>query len=382
MSVAEDGGVRETRPNTSNVDLLVDIRGLKKHYALRGVGLFQRSAGSLQAVDGVDLSIAAGTTCGLVGESGSGKSTIARLILGLTPADSGSMCFDGHELVGLKARGDLRRQVQMVFQDPFSSFDPSETIAGSVREALRTSMISTRSEKDKRVVELLDLVGLSRAHAHRYPKELSGGQLQRVAIARALATDPRLIVLDEAVSSLDVSTRAQIINLLEDLQAELGVTYLFIAHDLAVVRHVSDWIAVMYLGRIIEQGPAESVYESPMHPYTLALLSAIPVPNPARQRARQRIVLGGDVPSPVNPPSGCRFHTRCPYAMPICTEVDPEVFANGPHVAACHLHTAGPELAGESVLSLLTGPSGAASMNCRMPSIPIPGCESSALGSS
>ncbi len=353
LATAEESPAMASESRTPGAELL-DLRDLKRHYALRSSGVLRRSAGAVQAVDRVTLSVPAGTTCGLVGESGSGKSTVARLLLALTPADDGAMRFDGHELTGRRSDRHVRRELQMVFQDPYSSFDPLDTIAGSLREALKAKRGMTRAQKDERIAELTNLVGLRPEHVQRYPKQLSGGQLQRFAIARALAVEPRLVVLDEAVSSLDVSTRAQIINLLEDLQAELGVAYLFIAHDLAVVRHVSDWIAVMYLGRIVEQGPADVVYDSPAHPYTLALLSAIPVPDPVRQRSRTRIVLGGDIPSPVDPPSGCRFRTRCPFAMPVCAEVDPPVYVTERGVqTACHLHTTGPELAGESVLTLV-----------------------------
>jgi oligopeptide/dipeptide ABC transporter ATP-binding protein len=337
--------------------VLLDVRDVRKAFAVER-GLTRRGRGELRAVDGVDLVVEAGTTVGLVGESGSGKSTLARLVLRLLEPTAGEVLLEGRDLavVGRAELRAARRNVQMVFQDPFSSFDPTASVNASIGEPLRTHFQLDRDARRKRAAELLELVGLPRAHLDRYPSELSGGQLQRVAIARALAVEPRLLVLDEAVSSLDVSTRAQVINLLADLQRQLGVAYLFISHDLSVVRHVSHRIAVMYLGRIVEEAPAEEVYLRPRHPYTQALLSAIPVPDPARQRSRQRIILQGDVPSAANPPAGCRFHTRCPYVMDLCRSVDPPVFAApaGTRVF-CHLHTEGPKLAGRPVTVLTVG---------------------------
>jgi oligopeptide/dipeptide ABC transporter ATP-binding protein len=280
---------------------------------------------------------------GLVGESGSGKSTLARLALRLEQPTSGTIRFGGIDITRMHARRlrGVRRDMQLT------------TVAGSVTEPLRAQHVGDRRSRDERVVELFRLVGLAPEHRNRYPVEFSGGQLQRVAIARALAVKPRLVFLDEAVSSLDVSTKAQVINLLDELQRRLGLEYLFISHDLSTVRHVSDRIAVMYLGRIVEVGPAQEVYDRPKHPYTEALLSAIPVPDPVVQRARRQIVLQGDVPSPANPPAGCRFHTRCPHVMEICRTVDPDPYdtPDGTRVA-CHLHTSGPELAGASVTTL------------------------------
>lgn len=333
---------------------LLETEGLTKRFPVER-GLTRRVRGWVHAVDGVDLRIDPGTTTGLVGESGSGKSTFGRLVLRLVEPTSGRIVFNGSdatELSGQRLR-ELRRHLQIVFQDPHSAFDPSATIMTSVREPMQTHLRIPAAEQRERARRLMEQVGLGRAHLDRFPAELSGGQLQRAAIARALALEPRLIVLDEPVSSLDVSTQAQVINLLRDLQRRLGIGYLFIAHDLSVVRHISDRIAVMYLGRIVESGPAETVYTKPRHPYTQALLSAVPVPDPARQRARSRIVLAGDIPSPADPPPGCRFHTRCPYVMDVCREVDPVAFATDDGAfAACHLHTSGPALAGESVTRL------------------------------
>jgi peptide/nickel transport system ATP-binding protein len=333
---------------------LVEARDLTKHFPIRR-GLLRRIHGYAQAVDGVDFEIPPGQTLGLVGESGSGKSTLGRCVLRLLKIDSGELRIRGRDVVKLSRRElrAVRRNAQMIFQDPYSSFDPRATVGSSITEPLRAHESMSRGERDDRASELLELVGMGRQHLERYPYQFSGGQLQRLAIARALAISPDLVVCDEPVSSLDVSTQAQVINLMRRLQRELGVAYLFIAHDLSVVRHVSDRIAVMYLGRIVEQGPAEAVYTEPKHPYTEALLSAVPVPDPVVQRSRTRIVLAGDVPSPVNPLSGCRFHTRCPFVMDICRDVDPPptVTPDGTTVH-CHLHTTGPVLAGESVRTL------------------------------
>jgi oligopeptide/dipeptide ABC transporter ATP-binding protein len=309
----------------------------------------------VRAVDGVDLTIEPGRTVGLVGESGSGKSTLGRVLTRLLEPTGGTITFDGRDITKVPSRQmrEHRRGMQMVFQDPFSSFDPLATIADSLAEPMRNYLDLSKQQREDRVIELLRTVRLDPDHRNRYPREFSGGQLQRIAIARALALSPKLLVLDEPVSSLDVSIQADIINLLGDLQDELGVAYLFIAHDLALVRHVSDRIAVMYLGRIVEQGPADEVYDRPKHPYTEALLSAIPVPNPQRQRERERIVLRGDIPSPAAPPAGCRFHTRCRYAFEPCSTVDPpELTTADGTTVACHLHTDGPVLGGLTVLGL------------------------------
>lgn len=307
-----------------------------------GRNVFGRPRAMLTAVDRVSLKVPRHRTVGLVGESGSGKSTLGRAVLRLTAAESGSVTFDGIDITHLGARRlrPLRPRMHMIFQDPYSSLDPSWEVEDLVAEPLRTAGPSlSRAERRKAVVEALEHVGLSAAHLDRYAQQFSGGQRQRIAIARALVTRPDLVVCDEAVSALDVSTRSQIINLLEDLQRDFGLTYLFIAHDLALVRHVSDWIAVMYLGSIVEEGPARRVYEEPAHPYTRSLLSAIPRLDPA-ERSRERIVLSGEIPSPLAPPSGCRFRTRCPHAMPICAEAaPPTVPASGGGWSACHLNS-------------------------------------------
>jgi oligopeptide/dipeptide ABC transporter ATP-binding protein len=333
---------------------LVRAIGLTKTFPIES-NLMRRKIGEVKAVDRVDLEIAPGETVGLVGESGSGKSTLARLILKIIEPTGGEVWLDGEDVT--KQRGaalrDVRREVQAVFQDPYSSFDPTATIGESLREPLQAHLGLSGKEQRKRVAELFELVRLPAGFAERYPNSVSGGQLQRAAIARALAISPKLLVLDEPVTALDMSTQAQILNLLADLQRELGVAYLLIAHDLAIVAHVSEVIAVMYLGRIVERGPAISIITKPRHPYTEALLSAIPVPNPVRQRQRNRIVLEGDVPSPANPPRGCHFHTRCAYAMEICSSEEPPDFLcdDGTKVA-CHLHTSGPVLAGAPLTTI------------------------------
>jgi oligopeptide/dipeptide ABC transporter ATP-binding protein len=333
---------------------VVRTEGLTKHFPLKRSARHPGDGPAVRAVDGVDLAIASGATLGLVGESGSGKSTVARLVLRLMPPTAGRVFFDGTEITHTKGEAlrALRPQMQLVFQDPYSSFDPQAMVVNSVIEPLRARGQS-KAECRARAEELFDLVGLAREHLQRYPRELSGGQLQRAGIARALSTGPKLVVMDEPVSALDVSTQAQAINLLEDLQNELGIAFLFIAHDLAVVRHVSDRIAVMYLGQLVEEGPADALYLAPTHPYTHALLSAIPVPNPRIQRTRPKIVLRGEIPSPANPPSGCRFRTRCPYVMPICAEEDPPEFLTPSGLTSrCHLHTSGPTLAGAPISSI------------------------------
>ena len=328
---------------TTDSDVLVDVRGLKVHFPIKRGLVFDRTVGHVYAVDGVDLQIRRGETYGLVGESGCGKSTLGNALLRLVPPTGGTVTFDGADVTAMGRRDlrELRRRAGMVFQDPFASLDPRRTVAQTVSEPLEVHGLHPgRQARAARVRELLELVGLDPVVASRYPHEFSGGQRQRVGIARALAGEPDFLVCDEAIASLDVSVQAQVLNLLRRLQRQLGLTLLFISHDLSAVRHVSDRIAVMYLGRVVEVGPAAAVGSDPKMPYTQALLSAVPVPHPALERTRQRIVLGGDVPSPANVPSGCRFRTRCPYAFEPCPDVDPALQPVGApgQLAACHLH--------------------------------------------
>lgn len=339
---------------------LLEVRNLVKHFGVSTGFLTQRKTGAVQAVDGISFTIGRGETLGLVGESGCGKSTAGRAIIQLHKPTSGEVWFDGKELTALpegRMRA-MRRHMQMVFQDPFASFDPLSPVASSVAEPLRSvEDPPTAAERRARLLELVELVRLRPDHLDRYPPELSGGQLQRLGIARALATNPNVVVLDEPVSSLDVSTQAQILNLLADLQQELGISYLLIAHNPALVRHASHRIAVMYLGEVVEVGAADAVYEQPRHPYTEALLSAVLVPDPTVQRGRERVRLHGEI-STTNaaaPPPGCRFHPRCPHVMDICRSTPPEPFATPDGVVVrCHLHQHGPQLEGTPV-SLLTG---------------------------
>ncbi len=311
---------------------------LVKHFPIKAGILIDRQIGAVQAVDDVSFTVKKGETLGLVGESGCGKSTLARSILQLIPPTSGSVRFEGHEITGLKSKASraLRTDMQMVFQDPYASLNPRKRVAQTVGDPMRLNGIVAKGEVKGAVQELLERVGLNPEHYNRFPHEFSGGQRQRIGIARALSLNPKLIIADEPVSALDVSIQAQIINLLEDLQEELGLTYIFVAHDLSVVRHVADRIAVMYLGKIVELGPADEVYANPIHPYTQSLLSAVPIPDPRANAARKQIILEGDVPSPANPPPACRFHTRCPYATEICSTDEPELLDHGGgHFAAC-----------------------------------------------
>jgi oligopeptide/dipeptide ABC transporter ATP-binding protein len=316
---------------------LIDARSIVKHYPILG-GVWMKQTGSVKAVDGVSLTIAAGETLGLVGESGCGKTTFGRVILRLEEPTSGEIFFQGKSILG-NSRNEmqaLRREMQIIFQDPFSSLNPRKTVGQIIGEPLLVHGVGSLQERDRRVLELMEVVGLRKEHMRRYPHQFSGGQRQRIGVARALALNPKLVVCDEAVSALDVSIQAQVINLLKDLQQEFGLTYLFISHDLGVVEHVSDRVAVMYLGKIVEIAPSKDLYLEPLHPYTQALLSAVPIPDPSLHRPG-RIILRGDVPSPIDPPPGCRFHPRCHYAEGLCSEKDPLLSEiRDRHWAACH----------------------------------------------
>jgi len=315
---------------------LLEVRDLYKHFRLGG-GRPGAARQEVRAVDGVSFTLQSGETLGLVGESGCGKSTIARLVLRLLEADSGSVRFAGRELINLPGREltPLRREMQMIFQDPFSSLNPRQKVGEIIAEPLLIHGLATRREVRGRAQDLLRTVGLPAEHCDRYPHEFSGGQRQRIGIARALAVRPRLVLADEPVSALDLSIQAQVVNLLQDLQEQFGLTYLFISHDLGIIQHVCNRVAVMYLGRIVELAPAEALYAAPRHPYSEALLNAVPVPDP--QRTGKRQILGGEIPSAAKPPAGCHFHPRCPYAREICQTVYPPLAEQGPgHLAACH----------------------------------------------
>jgi peptide/nickel transport system ATP-binding protein/oligopeptide transport system ATP-binding protein len=330
-----------------DADPVLVVRGLEKYFPIKGGGLIRRTVGHVKAVDGIDLDLYPGETLGLVGESGCGKSTTGRAILNLQPATAGSVKYNGRELTTLNRRTmrPLRREIQIVFQDPYASLNPRLPVLDIVGEPLIIHKVVPRSQLRERVNQLLQTVGLNPEHNNRYPHEFSGGQRQRIGIARALALEPKVLILDEPVSALDVSIQAGVVNLLEDLRDQLGLSYLFIAHDLSVVRHTSDRVAVMYLGKIVEVAATDDLFDRPAHPYTQALLSAIPIPDPQRERRRRRILLTGDVPSPANPPSGCRFRTRCPkFANELtddqrekCINEDPPLIDRGNgHPSACH----------------------------------------------
>ena len=331
MTVLEETGGSGEPP-------LLEVRHVKKYFPIRR-GVLQREVARVHAVDDVSFAVREGETLGLVGESGCGKSTLGRTVVRLLEPTDGEIIFQGTPIqkLGTRKLRPLRREMQMVFQDPYASLNPRKRVGTIVSDPMRIHNLGSRAEQKRRVGEILETVGLSPEHYNRFPHEFSGGQRQRIGIARALALRPKLIIADEPVSALDVSIQSQMLNLLDDLQNELQLTYVFIAHDLGVVRHVSDRIAVMYLGKIVELSPAEELYTRPIMPYTEALPSAVPIPDPDLAEKRERIVLEGDVPSPINPPSGCRFHPRCRYATDICKEVEPPLvdYGNG-HLAACH----------------------------------------------
>jgi peptide/nickel transport system ATP-binding protein/oligopeptide transport system ATP-binding protein len=318
---------------------LIEVRGLVKYFPVRG-GILQRTQGWVKAVDNVSFTIRKGETLGLVGESGCGKTTVGRLLLRLIEPTEGQVLFEGHNLTGTgqSELKSLRREMQIIFQDPFSSLDPRSQIGDSIAEGLLVHGMRDPKERRRKVLEIMETVGLSEDHMRRYPHEFSGGQRQRIGIARALVLRPKFVVCDEPVSALDVSIQSQVLNLLRQLQREFNLTYLFIAHNMSVVEHISDRVAVMYLGKIVEIAERLELYRNPQHPYTQALMSAIPVPSPDLRR--ERTLLKGEVPSPLNPPSGCRFHPRCPIAIDICSRVEPPLIdLGGGHMAACHLRT-------------------------------------------
>ncbi|MBA2363609.1 MAG: dipeptide ABC transporter ATP-binding protein [Chloroflexia bacterium] len=340
-----EGNTPAPQPGADGVvsgETLLDVRDLVMHFPLTKGIILQRKVGAVQAVDDISITVRKGETIGLVGESGCGKSTAGRAILQLYKPTSGQVLYEGRDLtkLGSTEMRRMRRHLQMIFQDPYASLNPRMTVGNIVGEPLQIHKITTNNkERNERVQDLLKVVGLNPYFANRYPHEFSGGQRQRIGIARALAARPSFVVADEPVSALDVSIQAQVVNLLEELQDEYNLTYLFISHDLSVVRHIADRVAVMYLGKIVEVADRNALYENPLHPYTKALLSAVPIPDPKIERKRERIILTGDVPSPINPPSGCRFHTRCPYVMDVCKEkIPPLLKQTEGHEVACWLY--------------------------------------------
>lgn len=332
----------EKKPPEDRFETLLELSDVKKHFPIKA-GLLQKTVGQIKAVDGINLKVNKGETLGIVGESGCGKSTVGRTIIRLYEPTDGKIIFNGRNISHLsegELRKDVRKNIQMIFQDPFASLNPRKTLRSIIREPLDTHNFYKSKERDEKVEALLEKVGLNASFINRYPHEFSGGQRQRIGIARALALNPELIIADEAVSALDVSIQAQIINLMEDLQGEFGLTYIFISHDLSVVRHISDRVGVMYLGKMMELASKKELYAEPLHPYTQALLSAVPIPRKKGVVKRERIILKGELPSPANPPKGCVFHTRCPAAFDLCKQVNPdfnEVKNN--HFVACHLYT-------------------------------------------
>nr|WP_223279670.1 dipeptide ABC transporter ATP-binding protein [Streptomyces sp. SDr-06] len=351
---AQSKGAVTTTKDAAPGEVLLKVTGLQKHFPIRS-GVLKRQTGSVKAVDGIDFDVRSGETLGVVGESGCGKSTMGRLITRLLEPTGGTVEFEGRDITHLGVRGmrPMRRDVQMIFQDPYSSLNPRHTVGGIISAPFKLQGVNPEGGIKKEVQRLLEVVGLNPEHYNRYPHEFSGGQRQRIGIARALALNPKLVVADEPVSALDVSIQAQVVNLLDDLQQELGLTYVIIAHDLSVIRHVSDRIAVMYLGKIVELADRKSLYAAPMHPYTKALMSAVPVPDPKRRGMKsERILLKGDVPSPISPPSGCRFHTRCWKATEICKTQEPVLveLKPGQRVACHHPENAPDQAPGETVL--------------------------------
>jgi oligopeptide transport system ATP-binding protein len=334
------GSIQKQEGKMPEKEVLLYLKDLVKHFPIKQGIIFKRGVGAVHAVDGISFDIYKGETLGLVGESGCGKSTTGRAIMRLFKPTSGQVVFDGVDLVDLPAEEmrKTRKHLQMIFQDPYACLNPRMTVGNMIGEAMVVHRVGNRNEIRERVTDLLEKVGLDPAFFNRYPHEFSGGQRQRIGIARALALEPKLIVCDEPISALDVSIQAQVVNLLEDLQEDLGLTYLFIAHDLSMVHHIADRVAVMYLGVIVEIADCNELWDHPLHPYTLALMSAVPIPNPGLEEKRKRIILEGDVPSPIDPPSGCRFRTRCNLAQAICAEEKPEMRHRPPgHFVACHM---------------------------------------------